>query len=641
MTPRKSSSPSRELRPPRFRPLPLGSVRPEGWLAAQLRLQADGLSGHLDEIWPDVRDSRWFGGTAEGWERAPYWLDGFIPLAFVLGDPALRRKADARVGEILDRQQDDGWLGPREMVVQNGAAATPRYDLWGQILATKMLWQYGEATGDPRVFSALLKAFRGLDREIDRKPLHDWGQFRWFEALVALYGLYERDPQPWLWDLGVKLHAQGFHWRDLFARWPMTEATPHGRWNFMSHVVNNAMAVKSPALWWRLSGEPADRAAASKMIAALDRHHGTAVGIFTGDECLAGLSPVQGTELCSVVELAYSLEVLLSVLGEPAFGDRLERIVYNALPATFSPDMWAHQYDQQVNQVSCTIDERRRWTTNRPDANIFGLEPDFGCCTANLSQGWPKFVASLWMQDDAGPALMAWGPSRAELTVRGVPVVVRVETDYPFRDTATVFIETKRASRFALRMRIPEWARGAAVAVGTGRAQPAKPGTLHTIDREWEGTTRISVKLPMEAVLVKRPRGAVSVERGQLVYALKVGEDWRRVNADKPNREPPHADWEVRPTTPWNYALDVSKGSLAANIRFEECPVGPRPFSPEGAPVKAVTRGRRVPGWREVDAAADEVPEGPVASAEPVEDLVLIPYGCTNLRVTEFPVTRK
>ena len=78
-------------------------------------------------------------------------------------------------------------------------------------------------------------------------------------------------------------------------------------------------------------------------------------GVFTGDECLAGKRPTQGTELCAVVEYAYSLEVLLSIIGDPAFGDRLEKIVFNALPATFSPDMWSHQYDQQVNQIECSI----------------------------------------------------------------------------------------------------------------------------------------------------------------------------------------------------------------------------------------------------------------------------------------------
>ena len=111
------------LHQPIFRPLPLGAIQPQGWLARQLRIQADGISGHLDEFWPDVQDSQWFGGNAEAWERAPYWLDGFIPLAYVLDDPALKAKVTRHLDYIIAHQQEDGWLGPRKMVAASGAQA--------------------------------------------------------------------------------------------------------------------------------------------------------------------------------------------------------------------------------------------------------------------------------------------------------------------------------------------------------------------------------------------------------------------------------------------------------------------------------------------------------------------------------------
>src|SRR5947199_9819493 len=107
----------------------------------------------------------------------------------------------------------------------------------------------------------------------------------------------------------------------------------------------------------------------------------------------------------------FSLEHLLGIVGDAAFGDRLEHIAYNALPATFKPDMWAHQYDQQVNQVICAVSEDPIYTTNGPEANIFGLEPNFGCCTANMHQGWPKFAAHLWMCTlDHGLAAISYAP---------------------------------------------------------------------------------------------------------------------------------------------------------------------------------------------------------------------------------------
>ncbi len=626
------------LQTPHFAPLPLGSIRPAGWLARQLRIQADGISGRLDEFWPDIQRSGWFGGDTESWERAPYWLDGLVPLAFLLDDPILKDKVHRYVGYIIEHQAADGWLGPRQMVAGAGQAVQPSYDLWAQLLALKVLVQYADATGDVRATAALERALRCIDRVIDRAPLFNWGQFRWFEALIGIYWLYERTGEPWLYDLAIKLHAQGFDWPAFFARWPVTEPTPHGRWNFAGHVVNNAMAPKGPALWWRLTGEERDRVAAYDIIAKLDQYHGMVTGVFSGDECLAGLSPTQGTELCAVVEYAYSLEHLLALLGDPAFGDRLEKIVFNALPATFSPDMWAHQYDQQVNQVECSIRPDRTWNTNGPESNIFGVEPNYGCCTANLSQGWPKFAAHLWMAtQDGGLAAVAYAPSRVETTVQGQAVTVELDTDYPFRETLRFSVTAAAPVRFPLHLRIPAWAQGAEVRVAGEAATSARPGSFHRVERAWTGTTEIVLHLPMRPALVSRPSRTVAVERGPLVYALRIGEDWRRVHADKPYRELPHADWEVYPTTPWNYALAVGRSAEDA-ITFIEQPIGPLPFSPEGAPVIATAQARRVPAWQMENGSAGELPAGPVTSDEPLEQVTLIPYGCTNLRITEFPI---
>ncbi|MDD8025756.1 MAG: glycoside hydrolase family 127 protein [Acidobacteriota bacterium] len=623
------------LAEPKFRPLPLGSIRPLGWLERQLRIQADGLSGHLDEFWPDVGQSKWFGGTAEGWERAPYWLDGFIPLAWSLDDPALKAKASRYIEMIVAGQRADGWFAPYPL-----DAAEKRYDLWAILLANKMLVQYHDATGDEKVLRTVERSLKALQAGLDRTPLYDWGRYRWFEGLLPVFHVYEKTGEKWLLDLGRKLRAQGFDYEAFYRGEDVTVPTPRrGLWKWAKHVVNTGMAPKASALAWRLGPDQGNPAFPARMIALLDRYHGQVTGVFTGDECLAGKNPIQGTELCAVVEFMFSLEILLSVLGDPAFGDRLERIAFNALPATFTPDMWAHQYDQQVNQVQATVNPDHLWTTNGPESNIYGLEPNFGCCTANMHQGWPKFAAHLWMATpEGGLAAAAYAPSRARFVSRGVPVTAELRTDYPFRETLTISVAVDKPVRFPLLLRVPAWARRPVLRVPGGSEIGLEPGTFHRLDRAWSGTTEIELRFPMRAQATARYNEAVAVERGPLVYSLKLGEEWTRVNADKPHRELPHGDFEVRPTTPWNYGLPAAEaGDAAAAMTFEEKPVGARPFSPEGAGMIARTRGRRLKSWLLQRGWAAEITPGLQASDEPLEDLALIPYGCSNIRVTEFP----
>ena len=630
------------LAPLAFTPLPLGAIRPAGWLLRQLRLQADGLTGHLDEFWPDVGDSQWFGGKAEGWERAPYWLDGAIPLAWILDDGPMKARISRYVDFIVTHQRADGWYSPYPE-----DAVAKRYDMWAILLANKVLVQYHEGTGDARALDAVVKSLKALVAGLDRTPLYGWGKFRWYEGLVSVFYVYERTREPWLLDLARKLRDQGVDFEALFATDDIQRPTPRrGLWKWTKHVVNTGMAAKAAAMNWRLDRRPGDRAFASGMIDLLDRAHGQVTGMFSGDECLAGRNPLQGTELCSVVEFMYSLEHLFAVFGDGAFGDRLERVAFNALPATFAPDMWSHQYDQQVNQVQCTINPDHMWTTNGPESNLYGLEPNFGCCTSNMHQGWPKFASHLWMRTpDEGICAAAYAPSRASFKAHGVPVTVSLDTDYPFREELRISVDAERAVAFPLVLRVPGWANGASIRVGSLPERPMRPGSLHRVAREWKGKVDLILRFPMAAKLTKRYNDAVAIERGPLVYSLRIDETWTRVNADKPHRELPHGDFEVRPASPWNYGLVVDDAKPGHGVRFEERPIGERPFSPEGAGVLARATGRRIPSWKIVHGWAGEISPADVAwsdpgrspTDEPDEDVTLVPYGCTNIRITEFP----
>ncbi len=201
------------------------------------------------------------------------------------------------------------------------------------------------------------------------------------------------------------------------------------------------------------------------------------------------------------------------------------------------------------------------------------------------------------------------------------------ETEYPFRGTVRLVVNPETAAAFPLLVRIPGWAEGAAVTVNGKASANVRAGTFHRIERRWAKGDRVELRFPMPVRTSRWYRNSVAVERGPLVFSLKVGEDWRKLRDIGPA-----ADWEVHPATPWNYGLIAG-----AKPEVVEKPIGDVPFSPAGAPVEIRLKGRRVPEWALVKGSAGPLPQSPAASKEPVETLTLVPYGAAKLRITAFP----
>src|SRR5438046_1397491 len=291
------------LPPDAFYPLALTSVKPAGWLRRQLQTQADGLTGHLDEFWPDVGpNSGWLGGTGESWERGPYFLDGLVPLAYLLDDQRLIGKARRWMDWTITHQRHDGSLGPEK----NG-------DWWPNMIMLKALTQYQEASGDDRVIPLMRRYFAYQLRMMESRPLKEWAVFRWADEVISVLWLYNRTGDTSLLDLAHKLREQGHDWKGQFSNFAFRSKVNQQQLTLATHVVNNAMALKTEGEWWLVSRGNSDRTAVTRQLEEMDRYHLLPNGVHSGDEHYAGKNPSQGTELCAVVEGMFSVESLLHI----------------------------------------------------------------------------------------------------------------------------------------------------------------------------------------------------------------------------------------------------------------------------------------------------------------------------------------
>ncbi len=633
--------------------LPLGAVRPEGWLLSQLEDQASGLTGNLDDFWPDLVNSSWRGKDGEAWERGPYYLDGLVPLAYELNNDTLIQKVKRWIEPIIASSTDSGWYGPSK-----------NKDRWPLAVANKVLMQYYEGSGDKRALDVLMKYFRYLHDTPPDWPDKEWRGVRAMENAVTGYWLYRQTGEPWLLETVKSIQNNSFDWTSYYEKFPWDSAAVvdkkiplnWGSVGLTAHVVNNAMAIKYPGLWYQQSKDDRYKDAVLAGIRKYDINHGQAGGRFSGDEHLSGNTPNRGTELCSVVEYMFSLEELYEILGENSLADRIELLTYNSLPGTTMPDMWSHQYDQQSNQVLVS-GAKRDWSSNGDYSNIYGLMPNFACCLANMHQGWPKFVESMWMAtNDNGLALVTYGPSSVTAKVaNGKKVKITEDTDYPFNGSVRLTMKMEHPVRFPLYLRAPGWADSVIIKY-KNQSKTVKGGSEFMVDRRWKDGDLVSVEIPMKIRVEQRYNRALSVQRGPLYFSLRIDKDYKSVKINYDNfGYRGSVDWQISPLSPWNYGLLIDRNNVMRNMKLAENPVGKYPFADKGdmvwssdsgryvkvtqdAPLVITTRGIRIPEWTMKDNSADIPPLSPVKPEGDPEIIKLVPYGCAKLRITEFPV---
>jgi hypothetical protein len=632
------------LQPLSFIKLPLGSIKPDGWILKCLELQRDGLTGNLGEIsqWLDKNNNAWLNKDWKGdhgGEEVPYWLRGYSKTGYLLGDRKMIHESEVWLNAVIQHQRPDGYFG-KVNIDEKG-----RYEIWANMIMLNCLQSYYEYTNDQRVLKTMSDYFKWQLSIPDEKFLENfWENKRGGDNLASVYWLYNISGEQWLLRLAEKIHLNT-------ADWHQESALP--TW----HNVNLAQGFREPATWWMQSHDSTDLLAAYNNFWLIRRTFGQVPGgMFGADENprIGYFDPHQGIETCGIVEQMASDEMLLCQTGDPFWADHCEDVAFNTFPASLMPDLRSLRYITCPNMVLSDDKNHNPGIMNKGPFLV--MNPlSYRCCQHNHSQGWPSYAENLWLAtQDNGLAAVLFNSCEVKAKVAdGTEITLKEVTDYPFEEQIKIEISVTREVKFPLYIRIPAWCEQPKITVNDVQVrQKLEAGKYARLETVWKNNDQIILNFPMK--LFTRTwqvnQNSVSLNYGPLTFSVKIGEQYVKTDSKSTASEDARwkedvdqekwPSWQILPSSPWNYGLLFDNNNLDGSFQVirNKRAENSFPFSVDGVPILIKAKGKRIPSWTlDKSGLCSVLPVFPAKTNLPEENITLIPMGAARLRISAFP----
>ncbi len=495
--------------------LPLGAIRPLGWMRAQLRRDLQqGYAGCLDRLTPRAATDL-FSQRIDATSQPPSWWDaetrgnwlwGYSMMAFLADLPEHRARVAQLLRTLMATQDGDGYIGIYAPTLRYAHGAAENGELWAQSRALLPLLAWHEFTGDAACLAAVRAAVDlTLAHHADGAPA--FGLPAKPQDITGMtHGLCFVDVLQWLHALTGDARYRRFAEQLYgdFARLPLPfqnddvapAALRDPRRPLAGHAVHTAEHLR--AVLWAAPHEPALQEAALAKL----RRYSTPSGALVGDESLRGPpTPELGYEYCTLTELLFSLSLAAQTSADPALGDWIEALAFNAAQGARLADGSAISY------LSC--DTRLAATARRPDGyswlaghhGRFKFSPTHEdvacCCNPNAMRLLPHYISRQWMvlPGGQGLVLMLYGASSLDTRVAGARVQITQDTNYPFEDEVRLRVTCQPPTALTLHLRRPGWATAVSGSVqGRAVVDAREEGGFIVIDRTWGADDRVCLR---------------------------------------------------------------------------------------------------------------------------------------------------
>ena len=651
----------------KFYSIPANHISPKGWLKQYLINQRDGLTGHLENAGYPFNTAGWAAdsitnnSSIEKWwpyEQNAYWVDGMERCGLLLNDTFLLNKARKSIYYVLAHPDSTGFLGPQFI--------KPNYerDRWVYAIFFRAWMAEYEATKNPKILEAIKKHYLG-----DR--FAHTGIRESVNAEVVLWA-YAQSKDTTLLNFAKEIYNNA----NKLNRDSKTSDIGFLKDTVATgeHGVTYLEKSKIGAILYLYTGDTNYLAPSIAAFKKIDKYHMLVSGVNVSSEHIEPVTTQETHEICDISDYTWNIAYLLQATGSVAYADKIERAAFNAAPGSVTKDFKALQYFSAPNQV---IAAKGSYIKGGGNQMRYAPNPGTECCPGNVNRMMPNFAINSWMTDGSGGIVAAmYAPSSVTFLAGEYKrnVTIDEETNYPFSDSIKFTMHIKEQTGFNFYIRIPNWCSNATVLMnGVAVKQKLIQGNYIPLFAQYKEGDVVMVILPSKFNLTPQVENGITVERGPLIYALKIAEEWK-IDSKDDRSTTDFPAYELFAKSPWNYALCLTPADVQQQIKVINKPYSDNPWSIENAPIELQVPARLVNGWSLENKTEMQFENwkvkrddhGKVTSwymaekgtrkgswqfspllpdagllhnglSKKTETITLVPYGCSKLRITVFP----